>query len=56
MGCRRGGDIHHLVDEGVELFRTKRAVLEGGGQAEAEFDEAFLAGAVAVIHSADLGD
>ncbi len=39
---------------GLELFEVERAVVEGGGQAEAVVDEVLLAAAVAVPHAVDL--
>jgi len=56
VGRRGGGDVDRLRDQLVELLGAQGAVLERGGQAEAELDEALLAGAVAVVHPADLRD
>ncbi len=51
-GRGRGVDgVAHVLLEFVEL---ERAVIQGGGQAEAVFHQRLLAGAVAVVHAADL--
>ena len=51
-----GADVEDLGDLGHELGELERAVVEGGGEAEAVLDEDGFAGAVAFIHAADLGD
>ena len=51
---RRCGNVHDLVQTVVELFKIERTVVIGTRQAEAVFDQTFLAGAVAVIHGAHL--
>ena len=48
------GNIHNLVQTVVELIKIERAVVIRARQAKAVFDQTFLAGAVAVIHSAHL--
>ena len=48
------GNIHNLVQTVVELVKIERAVVIRARQAEAVFDQTFLAGAVAVIHGAHL--
>ena len=50
----RRGDEDRLPDERVKFVRAQRAVFDGARQTESEFDEAFLAGTVAVRHAADL--
>ena len=54
--ARCGGDEDDAVDFVVEFVEFEGAVVEGGGEAKAVVDEVLLAGAVAVIHAADLGD
>ena len=56
VGAGRGGDVDGLVDAVLELLEFERAVVHGGGQAEAVVDEILLAAAVAVPHAVDLGD
>ena len=48
------GNIHDLVQTVVELVKIERAVVIRARQAEAVFDQTFLAGTVAVIHGAYL--
>ena len=40
----------------LELLELERAVVERAGEAEAVLDQRLLAGAVAAVHRADLGD
>ena len=39
----------------VKFLESERAIIKGGGESEAVFDEGFFAGAVAIVHAADLG-
>ena len=43
VGAGRGGDVDDLVGAGLELLEFERAVVHGGGQAEAVVDEVLLA-------------
>ncbi len=43
-------------DAAFELFEAERAVVHGGGEAEAVVDEVLFARAVAVPHAVELGD
>jgi hypothetical protein len=56
IGTRSSGDVDDLVDAVFELLESERAVVEGAGHAESEFDEGLFAGAVAVPHAAELRD
>ena len=51
---RRCRNIHNLVQTVVKLVKIERAVVICARQAEAVFDQTFLAGAVAVVHGAHL--
>ena len=52
----RGGDVDGLADAGLPLFEAERAVVHGGGEAEAVVDEVLFARAVAVPHAVELRD
>ena len=56
IGARGGGDVYDLAGADFELIEFERAVVHGGGQAEAVVDEVLLAAAVAVPHAVELGD
>ena len=56
VGAGGGGDVDDLVHLLLELVELQRAVVVGGGQAEAVVHQRLLAGEVAVVHGADLGD
>jgi hypothetical protein len=56
VGAGRGADVDHLVEVILEFGEGERAVVEGAGQAEAVVDQHLLAGAVAVVHAAHLGN
>ena len=51
-----GRDIDGLRAHGVPLLEAERAVVHGGGEAEAVFGEGGLAAQVAAIHGAELAD
>ena len=55
VGAGGGGDVDYLVDGALEFAEVEGAIVEGRGQAKAVFDQDLLAGAVAVVHGADLG-
>ena len=52
--ARRGRDVDELRDARLELVEAKRAVVQGGRQAETVLDQRDLARAVALVHAADL--
>ena len=56
VGAGGGGDVDDLVHLLLELVELQRAVVVGGGQAEAVVHQRLLAGEVAVVHGANLGD
>ena len=39
----------------IGLFKFQRAVVKGGREAEAKFDEGLFARAVAIVHGVELG-
>src|SRR5205814_8045093 len=49
-----GGDEDGLVPHFFELFEFERAVVEGGGEAEAVLDEGFLSLLIAVTRRPNL--
>lgn len=51
-----GAQVEQLALAVHELVEAQRAVVQRGGQAEAVVDEHLLAGAVALVHAAYLGD
>jgi hypothetical protein len=53
---RLGVAVEGLADAGLELVEIERPVVEGRRQAEAVLDQGQLAGPVAGVHAADLGD
>src|ERR1041384_965632 len=50
----RGGGINRIAHYLFELIELEWTVINRAGQTETIFDESFLAGAVAIIHAADL--
>ena len=52
-GCR--GDVDDLMDAGVGLFEFEGAIVKGGGESKAKFNEGVFAGAVSVVHGVELG-
>ena len=50
-----GGDEHRLRKALLELLELQGAVIKGAGKAEAVVHQALLAGVVAVVHGAHLG-
>src|SRR6185437_12877069 len=56
VGAGRGGDVDDLAGARLELLELERAVVHGGGQAEAVVDEVLLARAIAVPHAVELRD
>ena len=56
VGTRRRAHEEHLVDVSLKFFKIERPVVQRRRQAEAIFHQGRLAGPVAVIHGADLGN
>src|SRR6266568_3080498 len=56
VGTRRRGHIHDLVHAVLEFLEGERAIIEGGGHAEAVVHQRLFAGAVTVKHAAHLGN
>ena len=53
---RRGRDEHHLAHAFFEFFKLQGPVVQGAGQAKTVFDQGGFAGAVAVVHAAQLAN
>ncbi len=51
---RRRRNVNRLIDQLRELVEIERPVVQRGRQAEAVFDQGFLARTVAAVHAADL--
>ena len=51
-----GGDKDGLWRQALELVEAQRPVVQGRGQTETVFHQVFLAGTVALVHAAELGN